>query len=149
MGATGRRVVGKVLSVGIIAGALLLAVMVVGRVVRHPQTDDATVMADVINVLVLWAAVARGGQPEPRGPATIEALALCHEADQVPVAERLTVLERGLDRAEEAVRADPQDAVAHFAVFCNLGKRLEMKRRGGGLFATLGAPTSRALLLGT
>jgi predicted Zn-dependent protease len=36
------------------------------------------------------------------------------------------------------VRADPQDAVAHFAVFCNLGKRLEMKRRGGGLFATLG-----------
>jgi hypothetical protein len=76
MGATGRRVVGKVLSVGIILGALLLAVMVVGRVVRHPQTDDATVMADVINVLVLWAAVARGGQPEPRGPATIEALAL-------------------------------------------------------------------------
>jgi hypothetical protein len=61
----------------------------------------------------------------------------------------LTVLERGLDRAEEAVRADPQDAVAHFAVFCNLGKRLEMKRRGGGLFATLGDPTSRALLLGT
>src|SRR5215475_14256618 len=45
------RAVGKVLSAGIIVGALLLAVLVVGRVVRHPQTDDATVMADVINVV--------------------------------------------------------------------------------------------------
>jgi multidrug efflux system membrane fusion protein len=45
------RAVGKVLSAGIIVGALLLAVLVVGRVVRRPQTDDATVMADVINVV--------------------------------------------------------------------------------------------------
>jgi len=47
----GRRAVGRVLSIGIVAGAVLLAVVVVGRVVRHPQTDDATVMADVINVV--------------------------------------------------------------------------------------------------
>jgi multidrug efflux system membrane fusion protein len=51
MSAVDRRAVGRVLSAGIIAGALLLAVLVVGRVVRHPQTDDATVMADVINVV--------------------------------------------------------------------------------------------------
>jgi tetratricopeptide (TPR) repeat protein len=88
--------------------------------------------------LLLCAAVVRGGQPEPVGPATTAALALCHEADQVSPAERLVVLARGLDRAEEAVRAAPRDAVAHFAVFCNLGKRLEMKCRGEGLFATLG-----------
>jgi len=44
----------------------------------------------------------------------------------------------GLGRAEEAVRANPRDAVAHFAVFWNLGKRLEMERHGVGLFATLG-----------
>jgi len=36
------------------------------------------------------------------------------------------------------MRANPRDAVAHFAVFCNLGKRLDMERHGGGLFATLG-----------
>ena len=36
------------------------------------------------------------------------------------------------------MRANPQDAVAHFAVFCNLGKRLELERHGAGLFATLG-----------
>jgi hypothetical protein len=50
----------------------------------------------------------------------------------------MAILARGLDRAEEAVSAHPQDAVAHFAVFCNLGKRLQMKRRAGELFATLG-----------
>ena len=72
------------------------------------------------------------------GPATSDAVALCHEADQVPVAERSAVLARGLARAEEAVRVNPRDAVAHFAVFCNLGKRLDMERHGGGLFATLG-----------
>jgi hypothetical protein len=87
--------------------------------------------------LVLCAGLARGSQPEPVGPAS-EALALCHEADRVPIAERAAVLTRGLDRAEEAVRAYPRDASAHFAVFCNLGKRLEMKRQGGGLVSTLG-----------
>jgi hypothetical protein len=88
--------------------------------------------------LVLCAAVARGAQPEQVGPATREALALCEEADQVSVAERVAVLVRGLGRAEEAVKADPWDAGAHFAVFCNLGKRLDMKRHEGGLFAALG-----------
>src|SRR4029453_17914721 len=51
MAAVDRRAVGKVLSVGIVAGAVLLAVVVVGRVLRHPQTAGATVMADVINVV--------------------------------------------------------------------------------------------------
>src|SRR5262247_4467953 len=45
------RAVGRLVSIAIIAGALVLAVVVVRRVVRHPQTDDATVMADVINVV--------------------------------------------------------------------------------------------------
>jgi tetratricopeptide (TPR) repeat protein len=49
------------------------------------------------------------------------------------------VLARGLPRAEEAVRVNPQDAVAHFAVFCNLGSRLELERHGAGWFAMLGA----------
>ena len=61
----------------------------------------------VVAALVLWAAAARGGEPEPGGPATRDAVALCHEVDQVPVAERSAVLARGLARAEEAVRATP------------------------------------------
>src|SRR5689334_3371089 len=51
MSVVDRSAVGKLLSVAIVAGALVLAVVVVRRVVRHPQTDDATVMADVINVV--------------------------------------------------------------------------------------------------
>src|SRR4029453_3073932 len=45
------RALGRLLSIAIIAGAVLLAVVVIRRVVRHPQTDDATVMADVINLV--------------------------------------------------------------------------------------------------
>src|SRR4029453_971339 len=92
----------------------------------------------VATALVLCAAVAHGGQPESGDPATSEALALCREADHVSDADRPAVLARGLERAEEAVRTDPRDAAAHFAVFCNLGKRLAMKRRGGGMFGLLG-----------
>jgi hypothetical protein len=67
----------------------------------HSRRNAATTGRYVAAALVLCAAVARGGQPEPLGPATSEALALCHEADRVPAAERLAVLTRGLDRAEE------------------------------------------------
>ena len=45
------RALGRLLSLAIIVGALVLAVVVVRRVVRHPQTNDATVTADVINVV--------------------------------------------------------------------------------------------------
>jgi hypothetical protein len=106
-------------------------------VFTHSRGRAGTTGRCVVAVIVLYAAVARGGQPAPVNPATSEALALCDEADQVSVAERSAVLARGLDRAEEAVRTDPEDAVAHFAVFCNLGKRLQMKRSGYGLFAAL------------
>lgn len=54
-----------------------------------------------------------------------EALALCHSALQLPAAERSAVLASGLARAKEAVAGDSTDALAHFAVFCNLGRRLE------------------------
>src|SRR5882724_8370955 len=92
----------------------------------------------VVAALGLCAAVAHGGQPQPAGTAA-EALALCEQADQLSSTERWAVLARGLARAEEAVRVNPQDAVAHFAVFCNLGKRLELERHGAGVFAMLGA----------
>ena len=85
----------------------------------------------VVTALGLHAAVARGAQPQPARTGA-EALTLCEQADQLSSAERSAVLACGLDRAEEAVRTDSQEAVARFAVFCNLGKRLEMNRRGEG-----------------
>ena len=46
-----RRRVARLIVFGIVAGFVLLALVVVDRVVRHPQTDDAVVTADVIGVV--------------------------------------------------------------------------------------------------
>ena len=53
------------------------------------------------------------------------ALALCDEADDLSGDQRQQILMRGLQLAERAVAADPYDAKAHFAVFCNLGKQVQ------------------------
>jgi len=75
--------------------------------------------------LLLWTAAARGGEPEMGGQMAREAIAICQEADLLPASDRAATWAAGLARAEEAVRADPQDAAAHFAIFCNLGKGLK------------------------
>jgi multidrug efflux system membrane fusion protein len=46
-----RSAVGKLITFGIVAGAIILAVVVIRRLVRHPQTDDAIVTADIIGVV--------------------------------------------------------------------------------------------------
>src|SRR5215470_4124991 len=55
---------------------------------------------------------------------------LCYEADLVSGEQRQRLLRRGLELAEAAVAADPDDASAHFAVFCNLGKQLQSHSAG-------------------
>lgn len=60
------------------------------------------------------------------------ALELCHRAElEAPEAAR-EMIERGLRQAEAAVRRNADDPVAHFALFCNLGKRL--RARGFSVF---------------
>jgi len=76
--------------------------------------------------LLLWTAAARGGEPEMGGQMAREAIAICQEADLLPASDRAATWAAGLARAEEAVRADPQDAAAHFAIFCNLGEMLRV-----------------------
>src|SRR6185436_8493056 len=46
-----RRALGRLIALGIVAGFVILALVVVTRVVRHPQTDDAVVTANVIGVV--------------------------------------------------------------------------------------------------
>src|SRR5206468_1713156 len=48
-----RRAVGRLIAFGIVTGFVILAIVVVERVVRHPQTDDAVVNADIIGVVPL------------------------------------------------------------------------------------------------
>ncbi|HVN87062.1 MAG TPA: hypothetical protein VMW17_19700 [Candidatus Binatia bacterium] len=69
---------------------------------------------------------------EPTGsPTARESLALCDRSDDVPEAEKTTLLDRGLRLAERALEDDAHDGAAHFGVFCNLGKLTDL--RGAGL----------------
>jgi hypothetical protein len=71
-----------------------------------------------------------GAAPPATGSRVTEAVALCQQADAAPAAEKRALLERGLAAAEAAVAADERDAGAHFAVFCNLGKRMRLDGAG-------------------
>jgi hypothetical protein len=51
--------------------------------------------------------------------------------------ERHALLQRAVDVAEHAVAADDRDAVAHFALFCAVGKRLELAGPSVGSLAEL------------
>jgi hypothetical protein len=60
-------------------------------------------------------------------PAAHEAIALCQQAEEPRAdAERVEILTRGYHLAEAAVRADARDGLAHFALFCNLARRIRM-----------------------
>ena len=90
----------------------------------------------VLAVLVL-AAAARAAEP-PGSPGAREALHLCYEADDATTREeKRALLDRGLALAEKAVAADDRDALAHFAVFCNLGRRTELAGLSVGSLAAL------------
>jgi len=83
--------------------------------------------------LVLAALSFAGAADPPGTPASREALALCHRADDAPEGERSALLDRALAQAERAVTEDDRDAIAHFAVFCSLGGK--MQRAGVGIGA--------------
>jgi tetratricopeptide (TPR) repeat protein len=79
-----------------------------------------------------------------------EAVALCLRAARASGDEREALLDRGLAVAERAVAASDRDAKAHFAVFCNLGRKLEDEGASLANVARLGrlrAAIDRALAL--
>jgi len=80
--------------------------------------------------LCTLAASAVAGEP-PGSAAAKRALAACETASALDGDAGDALLARGLREAEAAVVADPDDALAHFAVFCTLGERL--RRRGPSL----------------
>ncbi|MFN8641772.1 MAG: tetratricopeptide repeat protein [Candidatus Binatia bacterium] len=94
----------------------------------HPRTRVGTTIGRIgAGALVLWTATAGGRELASASSTAREALAICAAADAVPADERAAQLATGLARAEAAVQADPGDAAAHLAVFCNLGKRLRTR----------------------
>jgi hypothetical protein len=92
----------------------------------------------VVALLLLYPTVVSAERSTTVSPTVHQALELCDAADSAPPSDRAAILTRGLERAEGAVEENPRDATAHFAVFCNLGKRTDLRRRTHGFLGLLG-----------
>lgn len=87
-------------------------------------------------VLVLPLAMTGDAGALPPGSARAqEAFALCQAAEDETGDARVGTLTRGVELAETAVDADPRDALAQFALFCNAARR--MQASGVGLASSL------------
>jgi hypothetical protein len=98
---------------------------------RFPKTA-------MVATLLLVTATAGHTDPLPGSVRAAEALDLCVAAEHAQASEKTDLLERGLALAEEAVAADDTDARAHFAVFCNLGRQLQLQPVGLGSLRAIG-----------
>jgi hypothetical protein len=70
----------------------------------------------------------------------VESMAVCESTDRLPASDKtkkIKRLEEGLVIAEAAVAADPQDARAHLALFCNIGKKLDLSGLSWRVFGEL------------
>jgi tetratricopeptide (TPR) repeat protein len=82
----------------------------------------------VVLALPLLAGVAMA---EPPGsPVAKQALVLCGQADDLAGDAQREALERGVRLADDAIAADNNDAKAHLALFCNLGKQIKVTGLG-------------------
>lgn len=86
--------------------------------------------------VVIAAVTAVGANADtsvPKGSAIAgQALALCKEAQQANEDQQEALLERAQKLAERAVAEHQGDPTAHFAMFCSLGRRLEIEGVGFG-----------------
>jgi hypothetical protein len=90
---------------------------------RAPGAANARRCGGLGAWLALLATAAAAATPDGT-PRSRVALAACHRAQEARGAEAQRALTEGLAAAEAAVAADEQDALAHFALFCNLGQQM-------------------------
>jgi hypothetical protein len=109
---------------------------------KHPTGDPPVrrgITVAIAAVLLLGPAASMRADTLPGSASAHEALALCEAAgDEVDRTARRALIDRGLALAEAAVEADDGDAAAHFAVFCNVGRRLELLPIGLGSLTGIG-----------
>jgi len=85
-------------------------------------------IASVVMASVIGWLVAPAGADDVSRPMAAAALSLCEGVEHTPgddKARRLARLDDGVRMSEAAVAADPEDARAHLALFCNLGRQLD------------------------
>ena len=96
-------------------------------------TTQTIVALFLFGAVAVWADEPVSGSRSAR-----EALTLCASADSAPTTDRLGILSLAQQRAEEAIRENSRDPMAHFAVFCSLGKRAGIRRHALGFLAVVG-----------
>jgi tetratricopeptide (TPR) repeat protein len=89
---------------------------------------------------MLLAAAPAGAVP-PGSPAAAAALALCARADGLAGEAKSANLAQARALAEQVLAGDRRDALAHFALFCTIGR--EMKDPGLGLRQLVALPRLR------
>src|SRR5262245_53456541 len=87
------------------------------------------VLAGVLTALATWWSCGPAHANEASANKAREAMAVCVSIDSMPRADKQQKLDRldeGIKLGEAAVAADDGDAQAHFSLFCNLGKQVEL-----------------------
>jgi hypothetical protein len=80
-----------------------------------------------MSALLVGILAGAAGAVPPGQPAALDALAHCRSAERLEGGAQRDSLERGLALATAAVAADDRDAAAHFAVFCTLGRLVQLR----------------------
>src|SRR6185295_16014065 len=99
----------------------------------------ALIASVVMTIVIGWLVVPAHADETSRAMA-VQALALCETVDRIPPADRqatLVRLEEGVRTSEAAIAVDPKDARAHLALFCNLGKQLDLAGLSWRVFGRL------------
>jgi hypothetical protein len=91
----------------------------------------------LVALVLPLAMVGDAGALPPGSARAQEAFALCQVAEEQTGDARVGTLTQGLELAQAAVDADPRDALAQFALFCNGARRVQA--------AGVGIATSLAL----
>jgi hypothetical protein len=102
-----------------------------------PVAASSQIRGLVAAMIVGFLVPVAGAQESPTAAAR-EALAICRGVGGLPPEERMVRLDEGLALAERASVDDPSSALAHFAAFCNRGKRLQLSGFSFGAFGEVG-----------
>jgi tetratricopeptide (TPR) repeat protein len=88
-----------------------------------------------VAVALFWAGL--GTPPASADSRAEQAIALCSKVGGVSPEERGELVKQAVTLAEQAVAENDKDPVAHYAVFCSLGRQLETQRVSAGTMTAL------------
>jgi hypothetical protein len=97
-------------------------------------------IANVVMACVIAALAPQAGADDRSRPLATSAIAVCQRIEAMPERDRsagIAQLEEGVRIGEAAVAADEHDPRAHLALFCNLGKQLELSGLSWRIFDRL------------